>query len=63
MTIEHSTYINAPVEKVYKVLTSEKGWDSWFTNGTGIDLKIGGYIKLKWSEFGPYNITANRLLL
>lgn len=58
MIIEHSTYINCPVEKVYTVLTTAKGWDSWFTTGTEIDLRMDGYIKLRWVNFGPFSITT-----
>jgi hypothetical protein len=30
LLIEHSTYINCSVERVYTTLTTTTGWDSWF---------------------------------
>jgi len=53
--IEHEVYINTPPEKVFEAITTSKGWDSWFTNGTTIELKPGGEIKLKWKDFGAGN--------
>lgn len=51
-TIEHSVYIEAPIEKVYQTLTTSEGWDAWFTDGTEIELKEGGSIRFRWKNFG-----------
>lgn len=50
--IEHSTYINVVPEKVYRTLTTGKGWDAWFTSGTTVEAKAGGSIRLRWKNFG-----------
>ena len=57
-TIEHVTYINAPIEEVYRTLTTAEGWDSWFTDGTMLDAVPGGQIRLRWVNFGTERITA-----
>ncbi len=56
--IKHSVFIEAPIEKVWQTLTTKEGWNSWFTNGTEIDLKEGGYIKLRWKNFGTSHDTT-----
>jgi uncharacterized protein YndB with AHSA1/START domain len=50
--IEHITYINTSPELIYKTLTTGEGWDAWFTQGTEVDAKSGGYIRLRWQNFG-----------
>ncbi|GGA67911.1 SRPBCC family protein [Ornithinibacillus halotolerans] len=52
--INHSTYIKAPVEKVYQTLTSAEGWNAWFTDNTMLemDYKGNGEIILRWENFG-----------
>ena len=56
--IEHAVFIEAPIEKVWQTLTTSEGWNSWFTDGTEIDLKEGGYIKLRWKNFGIGHYTT-----
>ncbi|MBA7581693.1 hypothetical protein ES708_23601 [subsurface metagenome] len=48
--IEQRTLIRAPIEKVYRLLTTAEGLDAWFTNGSKVDLKVGGEIHLRWTE-------------
>lgn len=50
--IEHATYIAAPPEVVYETLTTDNGWDAWFTDGTTVDARTGGSIRLRWKNFG-----------
>ena len=57
-TIEHVTYVDAPIEEVYRTLTTAEGWDSWFTDGTTLDTVPGGQIRLRWVDFGAERITA-----
>jgi uncharacterized protein YndB with AHSA1/START domain len=56
--IRHSVYIDAPVETVYRTLTTAEGWDAWFTDGSEIDASPNGEVLLRWNEFGPSRITA-----
>ncbi|MCK5304132.1 MAG: SRPBCC domain-containing protein [Candidatus Heimdallarchaeota archaeon] len=46
--IIHSTLINAPIEKVFKVFTTAEGLDSWFTQGAAVDDEVGGKIYFRW---------------
>lgn len=50
--IEHQTFIDAAPSSVYDTLTTGKGWDAWFTEGTTVDPKPGGTIRLRWRDFG-----------
>lgn len=50
--ITHSVYIDAPVDRVFETLTTAKGWDAWFTEGTTLDARSGGFIQLRWVNFG-----------
>ena len=54
--IDYTTYINASPGHVYEALTTGKGWDSWFTQGTTVDLRPGGSIQLRWKDFGPRRV-------
>lgn len=55
--INHSIYIKADQEKIYNILTTSKGWNSWFTDNTSLELHPDGTgeIRLRWSEFGSNN--------
>lgn len=49
--IRYSTYIDAPIEKVFKTLTTAEGWDGWFTKGMKLDLRPGGEIEFVWRNW------------
>ncbi|GAA0371701.1 SRPBCC family protein [Bacillus horti] len=57
LTIEHKTYIHVHPSKVYETLTTGKGWDAWFTQGTAVDARKGGRIHFRFKDFGPEHIT------
>ena len=57
-TVEHVTYIDAPIERVYETLTTADGWDSWFTDGTTLDVVPGGEIHFRWVNFGADRVTV-----
>ena len=57
-TVEHVTFIDAPIEEVFRTLTTAEGWDSWFTDGTTLNAVPGGQIRLRWANFGPERMTA-----
>lgn len=50
-TLKHKVYINAPVNKVFKTLTTGQGWDAWFTQGTELDIEKRK-INLVWKDWG-----------
>ena len=55
--IHYATYIAVPPERVYETLTTAAGWDAWFTQGTEIDPRPGGTLRLRWVDFGADRIT------
>lgn len=46
--INHSTFIHATPQQVFKVLTSAEGWDAWFTRETTLEPRNGGELILRW---------------
>ncbi|HEX6289032.1 MAG TPA: SRPBCC domain-containing protein [Herpetosiphonaceae bacterium] len=64
-SIAFTTYIDVLPDQVYAILTSSKGWDTWFTYRTRIDPQAGGQIQFYWKDFGPYHLTlrANGIVL
>lgn len=56
--IRHLTWIAVPPFRVFETLTTAEGWDAWFTRGTVLNLEEGGWIRLRWEEWGPEKITG-----
>lgn len=56
--IRHRTYIQSPPGRVYDTLSSSAGWDAWFTKGSEVDARPGGWIHLRWADFGPDRVAA-----
>lgn len=52
-TIDHAVLIRAPRERVYDAFTTADGLAAWFTDGTTIDARPGGDIRLRWRDWGP----------
>ena len=51
--IERETVINAPVERVWELITAAEHVGRWFGDaGAEIDLRPGGAMVLRWSEYG-----------
>jgi len=51
--IERETTIDAPVERVWSLITEPDHVGRWFGDaGAEIDLRPGGAMLLRWSEFG-----------
>jgi uncharacterized protein YndB with AHSA1/START domain len=57
--IHHSTYVAAPLARVYEALTTAAGWDAWFTQGAEVDARPGGRILFRWVGWGPERVTAS----
>lgn len=57
--IYHSTFISAPVRRVFEMLTTARGWDGWFTRGTSLEARPGGRLRLRWKNFGAERVTAS----
>jgi uncharacterized protein YndB with AHSA1/START domain len=51
--IERETVINAPVERVWELITEAEHLGRWFGDaGAEIDLRPGGAMVLRWAEMG-----------
>ena len=51
--IERETVINAPVERVWTLITDPEHVGRWFGDaGAEIDLRPGGHMVLRWTEHG-----------
>jgi uncharacterized protein YndB with AHSA1/START domain len=49
--IERETLIDAPVERVWSVLTEAEHLSGWFAEqGAEIDLRPGGLLTMRWNE-------------
>lgn len=58
--IKQTTFIAAPIEKVYDIIASADGWNAFFTTGMELDPKPGGKMTWRWKDWGPlfYTIDA-----
>ena len=60
--IERETFIAAPVERVWKLLTEADHLGTWFGDaGAEIDLRPGGTILLRWAEHGTVHGRVERV--
>ena len=51
--IERETVISAPVERVWTLITEAEHLGRWFGDaGAEIDLRPGGAMALRWTEYG-----------
>ncbi|HEU4658848.1 MAG TPA: SRPBCC family protein [Capillimicrobium sp.] len=60
--IERETLVNAPVERVWDVLTQAEHIGSWFCDaGADVDLRPGGSITLRWEQHGTAKCRLERV--
>jgi len=57
--ILHSVFISAEPKRVFTAITQAGEWNRWFTEESTIDLRVGGYLALKWRNWGPDRIDAD----
>ena len=51
--IEREVLIDAPMERVWELVTQAEHLGSWFGDaGAEVDLRPGGAMQLRWSEYG-----------
>jgi uncharacterized protein YndB with AHSA1/START domain len=48
--IRWRSFVQAPIERVYRTLTTADGWDAWFTRGADLDARPGGRFVLRWTD-------------
>src|SRR5215207_736980 len=54
--IEREMIIDAPVERVWELLTEAEHVGRWFSDaGAEIDLRPGGAMLLRWAEHGEFH--------
>ncbi|MEW5923490.1 MAG: SRPBCC domain-containing protein [Candidatus Zixiibacteriota bacterium] len=51
--IKQTTFIAAPIEKVYATITSAKEWNAFFTTGMELDPVPNGKMIWRWKDWGP----------
>ena len=56
--IEHSVLVRAPVDKVYRALSTAEGLNAWWTQGTSMERRVGGRILFVWRDWGPDKISV-----
>lgn len=57
--IEHATVIRAPIDKVFRALSTADGFNCWWTQATIMERRVGGRIVFSWRDWGPDNITID----
>jgi uncharacterized protein YndB with AHSA1/START domain len=50
--IEHEVLVDAPVERVWSVITEAEHVGAWFGDAAEIDLRPGGAMTLTWEKHG-----------
>lgn len=56
--IEHSTLVRAPVDKVFRALSTADGLNSWWTRATTMERRVGGRILFVWRDWGPDRVAV-----
>ena len=51
--VKHRTFIEAPPERLFALLTSGAGWEGWFASTALVEPREGGVMRLEWRDFGP----------
>ena len=62
--ITHEILVDAPVERVWAVITEAEHIQAWFAfDGATIDLQPGGELVMTWKEHGTYHARIERIEL
>jgi uncharacterized protein YndB with AHSA1/START domain len=60
--IEREVLIDAPIERVWALITEPEHFGSWFADsGAEIELRPGGAMKLSWAEHGTVLARVERV--
>ncbi len=61
-TIEREITIDAPLERVWELVTRPEHVGTWFGDaGAEIDLRPGGAIKVRWKDYGEIDGEVDRV--
>jgi uncharacterized protein YndB with AHSA1/START domain len=55
--IHFKTAIKSNPETIYRLITTSKGWDSWFTNGMVFNLEKNSEALFSWKDWGADKVT------
>ncbi len=56
--IRHAVLIRADRKTCYQTLTTNAGWNGWFTDDMSLDFKVGGKMIFSWKNWGADHISA-----
>lgn len=59
--IEHEVVVEAPVERVWAVLTEPEHVGAWFGESAQIDLRPGGEATFSWEHYGAFHATVEKV--
>jgi uncharacterized protein YndB with AHSA1/START domain len=59
--IEQELHVDAPVERVWQVVTDPAYVAQWFGQRADIDLRPGGAMALGWTDFGDFHGVVERV--
>jgi uncharacterized protein YndB with AHSA1/START domain len=58
LVVKHRVYVDAPLSKVFSLLTSGDGWERWFTQRAHVEPEPGGEVRFEWANFGPDQVSV-----
>lgn len=62
MHVEREVLIEAPIERVWEILTVPRHFAAWYASGGAeIDLRPGGRMLMRWEEHGEFQGIVERV--
>ncbi|QKV95456.1 SRPBCC domain-containing protein [Streptomyces sp. NA02950] len=59
--IEREVYVSAPIDRVWRVLTTPEHIRAWYASGgCELDLRPGGTLRFRWDEHGEFHGRVER---
>lgn len=59
--IEHEVLVEAPLERVWAVLTEPEHIGAWFGDSAEVDLRPGGGMILGWEQHGAFHARVEKV--
>jgi len=59
--ITRDTHVDAPVERVWAVLTTAEHIAGWFGDSASVDLRPGGAMALGWAAYGDFRALITKV--
>jgi uncharacterized protein YndB with AHSA1/START domain len=51
--IKHQVWIAAPIDRVFELVGTGRGWNQWYTSSCTLEPRPGGRFEPEWRDFGP----------